>query len=284
MSSVNIFPQVDTAQISSYEPNKVFGSCKDMYLGRKDINTRFRMLFKFPITSIPDECMILKAVLRIYVQFAGMLIPSFFTPYALKEDWHKQTVTWNNQPFFHPNVSGDTTIIKRVDCHYFNITKMVAKWYEHEIMNYGLIIKNEELLDGTCKRVNTVLNSDLAPRVEITYAQKSKINIVPTRFVSGIEVMDTDELYSFSSTINTSLTTTITCHIENLENKPVEVKYQMSPNGIDFVDDCSSPRITPANGMILFVPCSFAKYGRIAARNVHSGETSKIKIWYQAQE
>ncbi|QZY56328.1 DNRLRE domain-containing protein [Crassaminicella profunda] len=284
MSSIKIFPQVATVQISSYAPNKIFGLCKDMYLGRKDANDIFRILFKFPITTIPNECIILKAVLKIYVQFAGMLIPSSFTPYALKEDWNIQNITWNNQPSFYTHITGETKCIKRVDFYHFNITEIVTKWYEHEIMNYGLIIKNKELSNGTYNRVNTVINSNLSPMLEITYGQKSNITIVPTRYVSETEEMDTDELYRFSSTINASLTKTITCHIKNLGNSPIEIKFQSSPNGIDFCDDIPESTVIKPHELIWSTPYCFATYGRIAAKNVNPGETSKIRIWYEAQE
>ncbi|QEK12486.1 DNRLRE domain-containing protein [Crassaminicella thermophila] len=284
MDIVKIYPQVEVAQISSYENNKIFNLCKCMYLGKKNTNNVYRILFKFPVSSIPDQCLILKATLKLYVQYAGTLMSSSFTPYALSQPWNLQTVTWNNQPSFYSTLSGETKLIKRVGFHSFNITEMVTKWYRHEIINYGLIIKNNELLDKSYKQINTVTNSNLAPTAEIIYTSKSEVSIASTRFVSSIEEINTDGPYSFSSTINMSLTKTVTCHIKNLGNFPVEVKYQMSPNGIDFVDDCPETRIIPGNGMIWFVPYSFAKYGRIAARNVDPTKTSRIRIWYEAQE
>ncbi|MCT4605602.1 MAG: DNRLRE domain-containing protein [Marinisporobacter sp.] len=284
MSSVNIFPQVDTAQISSYEPNKVFGSCKDMYLGRIDSNTVFRMLFKFPTVWIPDQCVILKAILKIYVQFGGMLITSSFSPYALMEDWDIQTITWTHQPLFNPTLSGEKKSIKRSGFYSFNITKLVTKWYQNEIINYGLILKNEELTDGTYKRVNTIIHSNLAPMLEITYTQKSEINLLPSRYISKIEEIDTDGFYSFSSTVNASLTKTITCHIENLGKKPVEIKFQSSPNSIDFCDVSSETTLIKPGQLIWTTPYCFSPYGRIAVKNVNPKEISKIKIWYSAQE
>lgn len=284
MSSVSIFPQTVTAQISSYQPDTVFGLCSTMHLGRKNESSIYRILFKFPVSIIPNQCFILKAILKIYIRYAGLLTPIAFTPYALSQDWSFQTVTWNNQPAYYPTVAGETKLIQKGDFHTFNITRMITKWYENEIMNYGLIIKSEELQDQSYMQINTDLNSDLSPVIEIAYTQKSKINIVSSRYISGNEEIDTAGSYSFSSIVDISLTKTITCHIKNLGSTPVEVKYQTSPNGIDFIDDCSNPRILPGHEMIWLVPYSFAKYGRIAARNIDPTETSRIKIWYEAQE
>lgn len=287
MSSTTINPQVDPSQISLKKPSKVFGMCSTMYLGKKFSNDIYRMLFKFPLSMIPDECVILKAVLKIYVQFAGMYKVSLFTPYALEENWSVDTVTWNNQPHFYEDLSGESKYITRSTFYTFNITEMVAKWYDHEIPNYGLIIKNEEIQNQTYKQITTVKNDSLSPAVEITYSPKIHIQPQPpvsTRFIEKLEELDTDELYSFSSVVNTSLTKIITCHVENSGDTPVEMLLQTSPNEIHFCDDCSSPKLIPPHEMFWVTPYSFAKYGRIAVKNVNPGETSRIRIWYQAQE
>jgi len=32
------------------------------------------------------------------------------------------------------------------------------------------------------------------------------------------------------------------------------------------------------------VPCIFAKFTRVAVKNTRCGKTSRVKVWYQAQE
>ncbi|MBF8984554.1 DNRLRE domain-containing protein [Lutibacter sp. B2] len=287
MNSTIIQPQVETAQISMQKPNRIFGFCTTMYIGKKHLNDVYRILFNFPILEIPAECIILKAVLRIYVQFAGMYKKSLFTPYALEENWSIDTVKWNNQPPFYPTVSGESKYITRSTFYTFNITDMVSKWYNHEISNYGFIIKNEEIQNQTYKEITTVKNDALSPTIEITYSPKIHIQPqppVPTRFIEETEDIDTDELYRFSSVMNTSLTKTITCYVENLGDTPVEILLQISPNNIHFCDDCSTSKIIEPHTLTHVVPYTFSKYGRIAVRNVTPGETSRIRIWYQAQE
>lgn len=284
MNTVIVNPQAEAAQISLAEPSKVFGMLKSMYIGRKNFRQVYRILLKFPISMIPNDCMILKAILKIYVQFTNCRTSSLFTPFALQEDWSLNTVTWKNQPAFYPMFAGEARYLSREGFYIFNITKPVSMWYNHEIPNYGLIIKNAETQDKTAKQIATITNSILAPSIEITYAPKCETQVISTRFVSQMEEINTDELYTFSSVMNTALTKTITYHIENLGNTPVEILLQVSANLTDFMNDSSTPKIIAPHDQIYAIPYTFSKYLRIAARNVHPGETSRLKIWYQAQE
>ncbi|MBB6215720.1 hypothetical protein HNQ80_001809 [Anaerosolibacter carboniphilus] len=284
MSTVIINPQVEVAQVSLAEPSRVFGMRKSMHLGRTDFKKIYRMLFKFPISMIPHDCVILKALLKIYVQYTGCNILSSFAPYALQEDWSLFTLNWNNQPAFYTMLTGEPRYLSSEGFYAFNITKLVSMWYNNEIPNYGLIIKNDEVQNKTAKQINAITNSVLAPMVEISYVPKCETQVIPTHFISQVEELNTDELYSFSSAINTSLTKTITYHIENLGNTPVEILLQVSANPINFINDSSTPKIIAPHELVYAIPYTFAKYLRIAAKNIHPGETSKLKIWYQAQE
>lgn len=279
-----INPQVEAAQISLAEPSKVFGIRKSMYVGRVESKKVYHILFKFPISMLPNDCVILKAILKIYVQFTGVRTSSLFTPFALQEDWSLDTVNWNNQPMFYTMYTGEPRYLTREGFYAFNITKPVDMWYSHKIPNYGLIIKSNEKYNHTAKQIITIVNSTLAPTVEIYYAPKYKAQFFPTRFVSQVEEMETDELYSFSSVINVSLTKTITFHIENLGNTSVEILVQVSANRTDFIDDCSTPKVIGSHELVYVIPYTFSKYLRIAAKNVNPGEKSKLKIWYQGQE
>ncbi|MBF8984555.1 DNRLRE domain-containing protein [Lutibacter sp. B2] len=273
---------VETAQISSNEAFRIFGPCKTMHVGRKNVSTFYRMLFKFPITMIPDHCIISKALLKIYVQYAARNNTSLYTPFALTEDWSVSTVNWDNQPLFDPSTPGETKSMTTGGFYTFNITDMVSKWYDHGIENYGLILKNEEIQDMTYNQIITVENPISSPTVEITY---TPITPIPTtRFIEDITEMDTSDSWRFSDTVNASLTKTITCHVENLGSTPVEVRFQSSPDDINFVCDCFQGKILLPSEMVWLTPYSFAKYGRVAVKNINAGETSRIKIWYQAQE
>ncbi|MFZ5965981.1 MAG: DNRLRE domain-containing protein [Bacillota bacterium] len=284
MNFIKIAPEIITRQISSREAFKVFGPCKTMYLGKIRANNIYRMLFKFPLSMIPEQCIILKAVLKLYVQSVGTYTNSIFTPFIIVQDWSVTTINWNNQPNFSPNISGESVSINRPNFYTFNITEMVQMWYENAIPNYGFIIKNNEIRNGTNKQITTVINSNLSPTVEIYYGLKTEIQPPSTIFIEKYEEMNTDELYRFSSVIDMSLTKTITYYIENIGDSDVEAVLQLSPDGIHFFDDAPVNTVIYPNELSYIIPYKFAKYGRLAVRNTQQGQTSTIRIWYQSQE
>ena len=286
MENIIVRPQVDTAQVSLSRPAKVFGMQYSMYIGRVYLDDIYRILFKFPISIIPEGCLILKAVLKVYVQSPGLGKVNSIKTFALAEDWSINNVTWNNQPSFYENVAGETIKLTKTGFYNFNITQIVQKWYNIEIPNYGLVMTGEEWCNSTYKKITTILNCTLGPQVEITYALVSNNSHSPccTKFIERLEDVDTDDLYRFSSVINMSLTKTISFHLENLGNYEVEVLLQLSADGINFLNDSPKSTKIPGKEMIYLIPYTFAKYGRIAVRNINMDVTSKIRIWYQAQE
>ncbi|MCT4618911.1 MAG: DNRLRE domain-containing protein [Marinisporobacter sp.] len=270
--------QVEVAQISSGEPSKVFGNCTTMYLGRKNTSTFYRILFKFSVSSIPNHCIISNALLKIYVQHVSRGNTSLYTPFALTQDWSVQAVNWINQPLFDPTLLGESKAMSSGGFYTFNITNLVSSWYNYQLPNYGFIMKNEEIQDMTYNQIVTLNNPVSAPIIEVTYTP------LPTRFIEDIEVVDTDDTWRYSGVADVSYVKTLTCHIENIGNTPVIAKFESSPDDIHFICDGCSGSIIQPHKMIWATPYAFARCGRVAVKNVNPGETSRIKIWYQAQE
>lgn len=284
MGSTEIKTQLEIVEINYNNTTQVYGTSKTMYLGRKNSSTIYRMLFKFPISMIPSNCIILKATLKLYVQSASLSPLSSFTPFALTENWSVDTVSWANQPTFDPNISGEALPINRAGFYTFNITEIVLMWYSQQISNYGIIIKNDEIQDRTYHQIATVINSASSPVVKINYTERTSAGS-SIQFIESIGEIDTHfDDYSFSHIADVSLTKTITCHVENLGDTPIEMIFQSSPDGILFSDDVSAPKIIQGSQIDWVTPYSFAKYGRVAVRNINPSETSRVRIWYQAQQ
>lgn len=282
MGVISIKSQVYTAQVSKNEPFTVFGSLKSMFLGRLNREKVNRILLKFSLHEIPADVEILKATLKIYVQFAGLQTTEDFTPYPLTKDWSVHTVNWHNQPPFDSNIRGETVRIAREGFYTFNITNLVEKWYQQEIPNFGIVLKGMELEDDTQKRVTTIIHSPLEPAVEIYYAPKCNCQCIcsnGTAFIEKIEELDTDQFFRYSSSNNTSLIKEITYFAQNVGNKVIIVKLQVSPDNVNYVNDPGSVELMPGE-MKPLVPRYYAKFTRIAAKNIYEGDTSKIKIWY----
>ncbi|MCJ7689736.1 MAG: DUF6385 domain-containing protein [Clostridiaceae bacterium] len=106
---------------------------------------------------------------------------------------------------------------------------------------------------------------------------------VPTKFIDKSEEFDTNDSYSFSKLMNTSLTKTVMFFVKNIGVKEIEAHIQVTPDGINFINEPMEILIV-MNEIKFIVPCIFAKFTRVAVKNIYYGETSRVKIWYQAQE
>lgn len=279
-------PNLSIAQIMSNKPLENYGNIPAMFLGRYTSNCICRILFKFPITSLPRNAVILQAKFDI-TSFSNTMgsPPKKVTPYALTENWSVDTVNWDNQPPYNTEISGETLNMDKGMQHEFDITSIVRKWYNDEIPNYGVILKSDEIKDGTYIRLVTNTSKSFGPSVDITYQLKSKCvcEVIATEFIEEIEILDANESYIFSIARDTSLTKTVTYFIENLGENSVAANLQISPNGVNFIEDSGS-KIIKNNETAILIPYVFAKYTRVRVKTIEKNEKSKIKIWYQAQK
>jgi hypothetical protein len=131
------------------------------------------------------------------------------------------------------------------------------------------------LVEKTCNNdCNTCLG---------TCCCKSHRELVTTIFIDMVVEFNTDGTYSFSELINTSLTKTVMFFVKNVGKKEIIANLQISPNGVDFIDE-PAMILPPLNQLKFIVPCIFAKFTRVAVKNVNPLETSTVRLWYQAQE
>ena len=63
----------------------------------------------------------------------------------------------------------------------------------------------------------------------------------------------------------------------------ITAHLQVSPDGVHFIDEPTIISVEK-NNIKFIVPCIFAKFTRVAVKNIYCDETSIVKIWYQAQQ
>jgi hypothetical protein len=86
----------------------------------------------------------------------------------------------------------------------------------------------------------------------------------------------------FSPAVDISRVRTLTFFIQNLTESEIEAILQISPNGLDFMDD--KQRIRLASGaMSAITPYLFARYARIGVISPVVCENGQVKVWFQAQ-
>jgi hypothetical protein len=256
-------------------------------IGRYDAENLFRILFKISMNKIPQNAIIVDATLIINIKHVESGYPNIITPYALMENWELENVTWDNQPYFNTRIFGESlNVRKRSQCK-LKITSIIEKWYKNEISNYGIILKNDEIQDKTISKIVADMESTYRPIIKISYllknpVEKDPFEKCPTEFTEKVEEFNTDDLFRFSTLINTSLKTTVIFLVKNLGINTITAHLQISPDGINFIDEPFIASIE-MNEIKYLVPSIFSKFTRIAVKNVNANKSSRVKVWYQAQ-
>lgn len=283
MNLLIVEPKIEFAQIVSNNYLKNSNYASAMRIGVSDKKNIYRILFKIPMNKIPPNISIVSAFLKINLTPIRSRHQNIITPYALTEDWKLNTVTWDNQPSFNSEIFGESVNVKRVLQYSLDITPIVQKWCNNEISDYGIVLKNCELKSGALVKMNTYKNKPSGPKVEFFYEHKCQCEIVPTKFTERIEALDTYSLYRYSIARNTSLTKTVIFFIENQGDNKTICHLQVSPDGVTYINEPAEISLEKSE-MKFLVPCIFGKFTRVAARNINSSETSRVKIWYLSQE
>jgi len=283
MGSNIIRPKIKIIQVAKNQCQKTPGANRTMRIGRYNEENKYRVFFNISIDEIPQDAIILDAKLFINIVGVETQYLNKITPYQLIDEWSINTVNWCNQPGFSKDMSGQSVNVSRKSQYIFDITTILQNWYNYKTPNYGIVLKNREVYDSSFVTMATGENESCGPKVEICYESKCHCGIIPTKFISTVEEFDTNDFYSFSKLKNTSLTKTVMYFVENLGVNEITANLQVSPDGVNFIDEPAkiSPRF---NQLKFIVPCIFAKFTRVAVKNINPLETSRVKIWYQAQE
>lgn len=284
MEYKTIKPKVDLVQVMSNNDLIDSDNISFIHIGRYDEENLFRVLFKIFMNKIPQNVKIIDATLIINIKHVGSGYPNIITTYALMENWGLEGVTWENQPHYNTKISGESINVSRRSQCKLKITSIIKKWYKNEISNYGIVLKNNEIKDKTTSKIV----GDMDAIVQITYSSKNIIGKdlnekCPPQFTEKVERFDTDDLFGYSTLRNTSLKSTVIFLVENLGTNIITAHLQVSPDGINFIDEPFKVLIE-MNEIKYLVPCIFSKFTRVAVKNINSVETSTVKIWYQAQK
>lgn len=285
METLILESNIKLAQVTSNCHSKHLYNSSIISIGMYHENEIYRILFKIPINKIPKDAEIVAAKLKLNLITKRSKNKNIITPYALIKKWDLDTVTWNNQPDFSPKIFGESVNVKEDLQYVFDITNIVKKWHTYEIRNNGIVLKNQEINSSNSVKSIADIRKSYKPKVEIFY--KLNFSCEPTltsiKFINKIEKLDTNDSYSFSKIRNTSLTQTVMFFVKNLDICEIIAHIQVSPDGINFINE-PAKILVGMNKIKFIVPCIFAKFTRIAVKNIHNGETSKVKIWYQAQK
>lgn len=168
--------------IDSWMDDQKYSDAEHYFLGLFNSLTRYRILMKFDLTSIPKEYQIVNASLNIYCsRNDNMTQEKRYNVHSVLQDWHAQTVNWLSQPDFDPldkvqiSVGSDITEFIAWD-----ITSIIKKWHQNPDLNKGIIIKaeNEEELESLLGFFSQKQqNQYFHPRLDLTLSVSDKKRI-----------------------------------------------------------------------------------------------------------
>lgn len=280
MEALVIEPKIEYAQICSSNPIKALKSC---YIGISSKKNIYEVLFKIPISQIPDNIDILSATLIIDMVSINPGYSASITPFALKVEWDLTSVQWENKPSFNPEICGESIFVKKASKCNIDITPIVKKWYKKEVVNYGIVLMSNGKTKNSIVKILNNQSPHNRPRVKIVYENKNPEVLNTTKFIEKVEEISTKDSYRYSTPRNTSLTKEDIFYIKNLGKNKITAHLQSSPDGISYINESDEICIERTE-MKFLVSCIFSKFTRVAVKNINCGECSKVKIWYLAQE
>lgn len=275
-------PEIQLVQISNDYPQDNLSDTSVMRIGVSDKKNIYRVLLKMSLNEIPQNATIVSTNLILNMTSIKHSEPNIITPYVLTDNWSVYTVSWEEQPSFDPENYGESVDIRKSSKYSFDITNIIKQWYENNLDNYGLILKNAEIKKGALAKISTNLNSCYKPIVEIVYEVDCECVVNSTTFTDQTETLESHHCYTYSELFNTSLATTDIFFVQNLGKHKVTAHLQVSPDGINFLDEPAEISLSSMEINFL-VPCIFAKYTRVAVKTCNN-KKSMVKIWYQSQE
>jgi len=133
-----------------------------------------RGYLQLDLSSLPADAVILSADLKLYQYFTFGTQDFIIGIHRITDNWDENTITWNNQPDYHP-MSESTSFITVAEITWlsWDITSLLQGWLDGNITNYGVVLKDsDEALGDTyimCYSSDYPDDPTLRPKVEITY-------------------------------------------------------------------------------------------------------------------
>lgn len=282
MNEITVMLDPTFVVINSAHPNEQHINTQIMNIGVKSTNDISRVLVTFPIDAIPQDAVITKASLKLYITTTSDKQNNIIKPYMITSPWSPESVTWNFQPKYNPNIYGTPVNIQYSGFVFFDITNLVSQWHkQHQPFN-GFILKNDEVKSNCYATMLYTQSKYEKPFIQIQYVLRCNCCATCTKFVEKTEVLQAEDTFAYTSTLDVSLTKTIACFIKNTGNSSIFAKFQYSPNSIDFENGIETKEILPGELLHTF-PYLFSKYLRLGVKTSCEDEKSKAVIWFQLQ-
>lgn len=174
MATTIVYPSAD-APVREGAPNSTAPSQLYLGAGYDDGNLygssgRVRSYLHFNLSSLPADCTITAATLRLY-QLGGSDYPDMsrmVSLYRVTGNWSEASVTWNNRPGYAEAAGSVRTTYDFLGWRETDLTDLVRAWVAGSQTNYGLVAIGPESIEGVF-RVFASRESTYAPELRVSY-------------------------------------------------------------------------------------------------------------------
>jgi hypothetical protein len=134
------------SSVFSGDPDTNFGNQTYLIAGSRGMGL-YRAYLQFSLTSIPTNAVILNAQLGLYYYTSAISIQTPIGAYQVLGAWNETGITWNNQPTAATTPESSYTVPASTPYGwvYWTITDMVKGWFDGSIINYGVMLRDDEM-------------------------------------------------------------------------------------------------------------------------------------------
>ena len=256
----------------------------------------FISLLRFDrISLLPHDSSIVKATLHVYVRKQKSTNMSCkesrIFVYNNLENFEGPTLCWDNKPNFEQDEDGVIAFASTYQHGYAScdITELAVDWHHGIEPNFGVSLV--EASNATCIMLDSK-NGAHPPYITIDYLPSPchhddcncchDSGYLKNKFVERIFHTQSDEDDTLSPFLGITSAELVSLFIKNEGTSTFEINLQMSPDGIEYVNDPQT--LTAAPGELVFItPQYFAKFIRVHIRNIVPTGNITAKLWWHLQ-
>lgn len=243
------FVPIEDAYVSEFFPTMNFGGSEVLfvgqYVGPGDI---YRSLLKFDISAIPQFSTIESATLRLFIyrnDVGAEVKPT--SVFRALSNFGEDTVTFDNMPSVPVTPESTLNVMAEINVYLeWDITDLVKGWYDGSVPNNGIVIKGQESAPALIGfRSKEFGDSSNWPLLEVSFSS-GVLTSYPVKMVT------TGDSYAGSTAIPLGARRLASFGVVNTSAlNSATVKVQLSPDGINWVDDSAEVVILAGNSTVL---------------------------------
>lgn len=258
------------------------------------------ILLKYPRPSLPMGNAVERVELVLYPWENRGGHPAFHV-YRLKSDFCGSLATWARRPTLanFPQVTQPSSTCAENGAIHSDITCLAMEWLvsADDHCNIALVAQADQ-----CLMVHSACSAH-PPCLRLFYCdgqfpdapeeERCRHECDPAHeqccarqvlcgYREKVYTLDICTDMAYTPAIDISQARTVTFFIKNCSCSTIEAALQISPDGLDWLDDKQKVAVPP-DGLAAITPYLFARHIRAGISSVDPKASGKVRVWYQAQ-